>query len=260
MNLYKCLACQKKFETPQEVDNCIYCGSDNITPVKSISPIWLMLLVFLLCVPVGYLVTEWVTSLGNKGEIIVIHDDPTKKKIVPPIDSTTIPVIVSVSEPQYKNGSFTFSVNADVKRGKLEYTLTALGSLTPYTSDDGKFSGIAPTEDGIYTLKVENVTSHQDVSQMLDGFKKPAQQPVKKLTKSDIQKILDTQTTPQGLSSKFAKGYKLAFVGLDQDEPQPDRFDEIINRLVATWSKAEVVDVKYDELNRITSLTIKVIY
>ncbi len=259
MNLYKCLACQKKFETPQEVDNCIYCGSDNITPVKSISPIWLMLLVFLLCVPVGYLVTEWVTSLGDEDEIIVIPDDD--RKIVPPIDSTTIPVIVSVSEPQYKNGSFTFSVNADVKRGKLEYTLTAHDSLTSdYTSDDGKFSGIAPTEDGIYTLKVENVTSHQCDTKILDGFVKPVQHPVKKLTKSDIQRILDTQTTPQGLSSKFAKGYKLKFVGLDQDEPQPDRFDEIINRLVATWSKAEVVDVKYDELNRITSLTIKVIY
>lgn len=259
MNLYKCLACQKKFETPQEVDNCIYCGSDNITPVKSISPIWLMLLVFLLCVPVGYLVTEWVTSLGDEDEIIVIPDDD--RKIVPPIDSTTIPVIVSVSELQYKNGSFTFSVNADVKRGKLEYTLTAHGNLTSdYTSDDGKFSGIAPTEDGIYTLKVENVTSHQYDTKILDGFVKPVQHPVKKLTKSDIQRILDTQTTPQGLSSKFAKGYKLKFVGLDQDEPQPDRFDEIINRLVATWSKAEVVDVKYDELNRITSLTIKVIY
>ena len=259
MNLYKCLACQKKFETPQEVDNCIYCGSDNITPVKSISPIWLMLLVFLLCVPVGYLVTELMTSLGDEDEIIVIPDDD--RKIVPPIDSTTIPVIVSVSEPQYKNGSFTFSVTADVKRGRLMYTLTAPGSLTPdYTSDDGKFSGIAPTEDGIYTLKVENVTSNQSDSKVLVGFVKPVQQPVKKLTKSDIQKILDTQTTPQGLSSKFAKGYKLKFVGLDQDEPQPDRFDEIINRLVATWSKAEVVDVKYDELNRITSLTIKVIY
>lgn len=259
MNLYKCLVCQKKFETPQEVDNCIYCGSDNITPVKSISPIWLMLLVFLLCVPVGYVLTEWVTSLGDEDEIIVIPDDD--RKIVPPIDSTTIPVIVSVSEPQYKNGSFTFSVTADVKRGRLMYTLTAPGSLTPdYTSDDGKFSGIAPTEDGIYTLKVENVTSNQSDSKVLVGFVKPVQQPVKKLTKSDIQKILDTQTTPQGLSSKFAKGYKLKFVGLDQDEPQPDRFDEIINRLVATWSKAEVVDVKYDELNRITSLTIKVIY
>lgn len=259
MNLYKCLVCQKKFETPQEVDNCIYCGSDNITPVKSISPIWLMLLVFLLCVPVGYVLTEWVTSLGDEDEIIVIPDDD--RKIVPPIDSTTIPVIVSVSEPQYKNGSFTFSVTADVKRGRLMYTLTAPGSLTPdYTSDDGKFSGIAPTEDGIYTLKVENVTSNQSDSKVLVGFVKPVQQPVKKLTKSDIQRILDTQTTPQGLSSKFAKGYKLKFVGLDQDEPQPDRFDEIINRLVATWSKAEVVDVKYDELNRITLLTIKVIY
>lgn len=257
MNLYKCLACQKKFETPQEVDNCIYCGSDNITPVKSISPIWLMLLVFLLCVPVGYLVTELMTARGP-----VPPDPPPYPDPVPVIDSTTIPVIVSVSEPQYKNGSFTFSVTADVKRGRLMYTLTAPGSLTPdYTSDDGKFSGIAPTEDGIYTLKVENVTSNQYDSKVLVGFVKPVQQPVKKLTKSDIQKILDTQTTPQGLSSKFAKGYKLKFVGLDQDEPQPDRFDEIINRLVATWSKAEVLgDVEYDELNRITSLTIKVIY
>lgn len=256
MNLYKCLACQKKFETPQEVDNCIYCGSDNITPVKSISPIWLMLLVFLLCVPVGYLVTELMTPQSPKPV------DPVDPDPVPVIDSTTIPVIVSVSEPQYKNGSFTFSVTADVKRGRLMYTLTAPGSLTPdYTSDDGKFSGIAPTEDGIYTLKVENVTSNQYDSKVLVGFVKPVQQPVKKLTKSDIQKILDTQTTPQGLSSKFAKGYKLKFVGLDQDEPQPDRFDEIINRLVATWSKAEVLgDVEYDELNRITSLTIKVIY
>lgn len=259
MNLYKCLACQKKFETPQEVDNCIYCGSDNITPVKSISPIWLMLLVFLLCVPVGYLVTELMTA-SPRGPVDSV-DSVDSVDPLSVIDSTTIPVIVSVSEPQYKNGSFTFSVTADVKRGRLMYTLTAPGSLTPdYTSDDGKFSGIAPTEDGIYTLKVENVTSHQDVSQMLDGFEKPVQQPVKKLTKNDIQKILDTQTTPHGLSSKFAKGYKLKFVGLDQDEPQPDRFDEIINRLVATWSKAEVVDVKYDELNRITSLTIKVIY
>ena len=266
MKLYKCIECGRKFETIDNVDNCIYCGSDNITPTKNISPLFLLPVVFLVCIGVGFGVSELISRKPSRKPSSV---DIIKERIVSTdvftVDSTAIPFIVSISEPKYSGGSFAFNVHAATKsNAKLDYLLYTLEDATlPYKSDNGEFVGVSPTEDGIYLLKVINVeVPEYSVEHTVSGFLKPTVQPIVKLTKSQIQKILDTQNPPAGLYLKFAEGYKLRFEGLDPGEPVPDRFDEILNRLLGcTWSAAEVIgEPVYDELNRITLLKIRVIY
>lgn len=259
MKIYKCIDCQRVFETYEDADNCIFCGSDNITPTQKVSVFWLMAIVFIVCVPIGFGIAKW--SFGLSEETKVVHSGGSDV-IVTLVDTVAIPRIVSVSEPKYKNGAYDFEVVAQVQtRNRLEFSLAISEDIVPdYISKDGKFTGVAPTEDGIYILKVTNIATGDIAERVLSGFTKPVQQPIVKLTKSQLQNILDTQSAPQGLYLKFADGYKMKFVDLDASEPTPDRFDEILNRLVATWSRAEVLGVQYDELNRITSITIKVVY
>lgn len=259
MKSYKCINCKGKFETPGEVDECPYCGSDNITPYTNLPPYLLMVLLFILCIPIGFGAGRLV-DMGFKsdGGTSNVTDAP-----VSVTDPTAIPVIVSVTEPILSKQGYSVEVIADVKTGaELEFSLTPVGGEGQvYFSEDGKFAGVAPTEDGVYNLVVRNVQTQDCVDRVLSGFSKPVQQPIVKLSKTKLQEILDTQSAPKGLYLKFAEGYRMKFIDLDGAEPEPDRFDEILNRLSgAIWSSAEILDIQYDELNRITSITIKVIY
>ena len=267
MKLYKCIECGRKFESNDNVDNCIYCGSDNITPTKNISPVYLLPVVVLVCIGVGFGVSELISGMFGKSsynpDIIITPADQSSTVVL--VDSTAIPSIVSVSEPKFSGGTYSFKVQATTKsNAKLDYLLYSMDDgMSQYRTADGEFAGVSPSGDGTYLLKVINVDNpNYYVEHTVTGFLKPTVQPVVKLTKSQIQQILNTQNAPTGLYLKFAEGYKLKFEGLDASEPVPDRFDEILNRLLGcTWSAAEVIgEPVYGELNRITLLKIRVIY
>lgn len=265
MKKYKCIDCGKVFEAMDGAETCPQCGSDNITPVKGMSPAVKGLLLGMLCIPVGF-----GLALG----IETFWDGPSKP-IVPqkdPIDPTPKPVILDI--PQIDNvgnlnltkDGYSFEVYAHTeKTASLKYELYLTdASEASYVSNDGKFEKVAPTVDGNYILIVTNVNDKSYADTLISGFVQPAEKPVEPLTKADIQKFLNNPSVPltKAQNSKFAKGYKMSFVGLDSEEPAPIKFHEVLNALdFNAWSRATIIEEpKYDEMNRITFLKIKVEY
>ena len=267
MNLYKCIDCGCVFETLDAAEICIQCGSDNITPIKRMPALIKGLIVGLLGVPIGYAVALGIgTLVTEKPDEIVMIDNGTMTftetlPVNPENNEIDIPKITEVTEPQYKNGGYSFEVIVySESHADLYYELS--NPTNNYTSEDGKFENIAYTEDGIYILKVTNTKNGTYDEKTLSGFVRPAEM-VTPYTKGDLQKIINNPSASftRDMASRFGK-YKMEFVGLDPEEPAPTRFAEILNAISGNaWKSATVIgEPKYDHLNRITYLKIKVVY
>jgi DNA-directed RNA polymerase subunit RPC12/RpoP len=272
MKKYKCIDCGKVFEAMDGAETCPQCGSDNITPVKGMSPAVKGLLLGMLCIPVGFgLALGIETFLDGPSKPIVQQEISTNTTVDDPIVPEgvilDIPQIDKVGELKLTKDGYSFEVSAHTdKRAALKYDLyTADASGASYTSYDGKFEKVAPTEDGNYQLVVTNVSDGSYVQKLLSGFVQPAEKPVDPLTKADLQKLLNNPSVllTKTQRSKFAKGYKMTFVGRDPEEGDaPIDFQEVLNALdFNAWSRATIMEEpKYDEMNRITFLKIKVEY
>lgn len=270
MKLYKCIDCGNVFEAADYAESCSRCGSDNITPAKKMSPIVKGVLIALLGIPVGLGISVGLSKIfddkpvaevdiDGRGEITI--DGHTPSHDVDVITASDIPEIIAVSELQYKSGGYTFEATARTER-RTELRFELFDPNNTFTSSDGKFENIPYTDEGVYTLKVINTKNGAYTDMMVSGFVKPPQM-VTPLTKADIQKIIDNPTQPftKAMAAKFGK-YKMEFVGLDPEEPEPLRFSEILNALVGNaWKSATVMEEpRYDELNRIIYLKVKVEY
>lgn len=176
------------------------------------------------------------------------------------------PEITSVSDPVWANGSYKFDVKATTKDGDdLVFNLYATGVVDPVAySSNGGFRNIPPAEDGtgIYTLEVKNSRTGEYTSCPVSGFVQQVEKKVmaKKLSVEDLQKMFNSGSIPSNVKSSFAFGYKIVCSGLAEDETAPDRYEEIFNRLIASWSSVVVTGVKYNDRDQITSINIKVNY
>ena len=271
MKKYKCIDCGNVFEGSDGAETCPQCSSDNITPVKGMSPAVKGLLLGMLCIPVGFGLALGIETFldGPSKPIKQPELPPIINKgdvIVPEVGILDIPQIDNVGDLNLTKDGYSFEVIAHTAEGaslKSELYLSDVKEAS-YTSYDGKFEKVAPTEDGNYQLVVTNVSDGSYAEQLLSGFVQPAEKPVDPLTKADLQKLLNNPSAffSNALKSKFAKGYKMTFIGLDPEEPAVPDFGEVLNALDnGAWSRATIMEEpKYDEMNRITFLKIKVEY
>ena len=269
MKKYRCIDCGNVFEGADGAENCPQCGSDNITPVKGMSPTLKGLLLGMLCIPVGFglaLGIETILDRGSHNQSGGQDNGGEKRKTDIIVEIIDIPQIDRVGDLSLTKDGYSFEVYAHTdKMASLKYELYLTDASTAsYVSKDGKFKEVAPSADGTYMLKVTNVNDNSYAEELIPGFVQPAEKPVEPLTKADIQKLLNNPSVllTKAQLSKFAKGYKMSFVGLDAEEPTPLDFQEVLNALDNNaWSKATIMeDPKYDEMNRITFLKINVEY
>lgn len=269
MKKYKCIDCGNVFEGSDGAETCPQCSSDNITPVKGMSPTLKGLLLGMLCIPVGFGLALGIETYMDGSSQQITHQQASEQTDYTPIPQVLdIPTIDIVGNLNLTKDGYSFEVCAHTeKKASLKYELYLTdASEASYVSNDGKFEKVAPTVDGNYILIVTNVKDKSYADTLISGFVQPAEKPVEPLTKKDLQKLLDNPSVvlTKTQKSKFAKGYKMSFVGRDpeqDDAPIPD-FQEVLNILNFNfWSKATIMEEpKYDEMNRITFLKIKVEY
>ncbi len=290
---FKCKNCGHVYEADELNPNCVNCGSDNVTPYKPISPVVKVLAVAVLGLGIGFGCAKLVSIFVNNTEIVSDKGQDGMSSIplspgggginLPDNSSDTEdtnvgngealmevssgkPEIVSVSDPVYANGSYKFEVKATTKDGDdMVFNLYATGVVDPVAySSNGVFRNIPPTEDetGIYTLEVKNSRTGEYTSCPVSGFVQQVEKKVmaKKLSVEDLQKMFDSGSVPSNVKSSFASGYKIVCSGLAEDETAPDRYEEILNRLIASWSSVVVTGVKYNDRDQITSINVKVNY
>ena len=290
---FKCKNCNHVYEADELNPNCVYCGSDNVTPYKPTSPAVKVLLVSVLGIGLGFGCAKVVSMVVNKSDMVSEpknNDDMSSISLSPggganlPVKSSETedsnigngealmeissgkPEITSVSDPVWANGSYKFDVKATTKDGDdLVFNLYATGVVDPVAySSNGGFRNIPPAEDGtgIYTLEVKNSRTGEYTSCPVSGFVQQVEKKVmaKKLSVEDLQKMFNSGSIPSNVKSSFAFGYKIVCSGLAEDETAPDRYEEIFNRLIASWSSVVVTGVKYNDRDQITSINIKVNY
>jgi hypothetical protein len=86
-----------------------------------------------------------------------------------------------------------------------------------------------------------------------------------KVTASEFQSLLLSKD--ENNANKLLKGrinnasVSYRFTGINEDEPQPRSYTEIINRLkMGTWSSIQITSVGYDSQGRLNSANITVTY
>lgn len=286
---FKCKNCNHVYEADELNPNCVNCGSDNVAPYKPVSPAVIALLFAVVGLGVGFGCVKAVSKIMRHRDIGVTEreyasvsqsDGAANVPVAPSgVKDSNVgngealmevkpgkPEIVSVSLPVYANGSYKFEVKATTESGdKLVFNLYAAGKSEPVAySADGNFKNIPPAEDetGVYTLEVRNTVTNEYTSRPVSGFLKQVEQKtlINKLSAMDLQKMFNSGNIPASVKPNFAHGYKIVCSGLAEDESAPDRYEEIVNRLIASWSRVEVTNVKYNDKNQITVIYINVIY
>lgn len=287
---FKCKSCNRVYDADELNPNCVYCGSDNVTPYKPMSPALMIAAVSVAGLVVGFAgikTISWVLNLKNNESVVATEGQPIPSSsgganlpsaTTPKEDSNVgngealmeissgKPTITSVKDPVYSNGTYSFEVTASADSGDdLVYYLYASGKVDPVAySSNGKFKGVPPTEDdmGVYTLEVKNNHTGESTSKPISGFVRQVEKAavVKKLSAGELQNMFNSGSVPSSAKPCFAHGYKIVCSGLADDESAPDRYEEILNRLIASWSSVVVTSLSYNDKNQITSIHIKVEY
>lgn len=202
------------------------------------------------------------------------------------IDSTILGEVgdtvirVENSQPEFKEDGYSFTVKilndkSNFPEGiKFEYQLVEpFGN--PYdnnkkviaTSDNGEFSKVPYSEkENSYTLRVYAKAGNNIVAKGatdLTGFIK--QEKVnRQMTVVELQKMIDKQDESllgAGENAYLSPDVKLIVKGLDADDPAPDLMGDVFNNLkMRVWSKAKVISLKHDDMNRISEVVLQVSY
>lgn len=135
-------------------------------------------------------------------------------------------------------------------------------------SDDGKFTGIEPSPDndggGSYRIRAVAKKDGKTVATAMrdcTGFIK--QRAVsKKLTVAQVQKLVekrDNSLLGVGENDYFAPNYKMTFTGLDRDDENLAVMQDVFDHIdLGMWKSVTVTGLKYDEMNRVCEIQLRV--
>lgn len=275
---FKCVNCGQIFITKDDDPLCPYCCSDNITPYKNRRVGLIITCAIMGGIALGFGGVYLYKSIKPtptqipvpspaqtliQGQTSIPDPDPIPGDTVMLIELSPIPRFISDPEVILVGESYNVTVKAEVDtKDKLTYELCEYNTdNVKYSNSSGEFKGVEAAVDGTetYTIYAVNTSTNDRASINIPGFKKiVVAKPIEKLTKEELQAIFNSGNETSDLKSKFANKYTLTFNGLPADEPAPDRYSEIFNRLIAGWLSVEVVNVTYNSMNYITSIEFNV--
>lgn len=271
---FDCKNCNKQFEADdqQGVVTCPHCHSDNVEPARSHMPRWVLpaLLVLVLAVVIGIC---FATCRGSDMK----PDKEDSSAIMPDTCDTlkveykeAIPTTVEVSEPEFDGKNYSVSVEVQNAKGlKFYYVrMNHFGEKRVLQkSNDGKFSDIPFCEADGHSYDFAIMDANADtllcVPTEKTGFIKQAAVG-KKMTKEELQQLIDKRDPSlngAGENDYLAPDYKLKFSGLPADAVNvPQILADVTDKLdMEVWQKVTVTALGYDDMNRISSITLQVV-
>ncbi|MBO4673399.1 MAG: zinc ribbon domain-containing protein [Bacteroidaceae bacterium] len=276
---FECKNCKKRFEADDANEVvCPHCQSDNVEYATFHIPskVWKTsgIIVLMIGVVYGLSLVSWENLFANGG-----------KETATPPDSDTIRIVLNQQytnetgeeiPPEIEIGSRTFegvgySFAATVKNLKVTDFYYAV--LDPYNeqnvivrSDDGRFKDVpySKADGSIYTIAVFDAKTDTILCKMeqVTGFIK--QKSVsKKMSVSELQAKIDKRDPSLmgvGENDYLSPNYTLTFVGLPKDAPnKPENLYDVFEKLdMETWTSVKVSSLEYDDMNRISGITLKV--
>lgn len=165
--------------------------------------------------------------------------------------------VLYADTPEYDENtkSFSLTLHADsIADAEVTYYLLDGDSLL-MQNNDGHFTGIAPLEEG-YNVKAAvawNDTTYVTPIIHVVGFVVP-REPVEKLSVEEVTRLIN-QKDKETMEKHLAQGITLTVV---ESERKPALLNEVYLYLDSKiWKSVEVKDVKCDDNNLITSITLK---
>ena len=279
---FECLKCKHQFEADdlQEV-LCPVCHSDNIRPYKKgyVSYV-LMAVAFCIVVGASFWITKSCRDNKKQEDEVVVENDVTETTIadtaanvddvLPVVTDVHNPVAVKlVSFPKYDKQSrtYSFKVSAIDVPSDAEYHFELLDEFDVNKiislSKDGIFSGVKPTKSGIYQVRVVGNTQKLDCEPFtISGCVEVKEVPKgEKMSASKLQSLINAQDgSLLGGNKAIAPNCAIHCSNLRSGDKSPSSFSAVFEKLIFEWQSVAVINVGYDDMNRINSISLSPTY
>lgn len=208
----------------------------GIAPIPTISPVILLSLLSILLLSGCKGKVGGTDDAARRSEPVLTHDTPV-------YDETT--------------GTFSLDLKADsVSGADLVYSLID-GDSVVMKNDNGRFSGIAPLEDG-YDVKLEvrwNDTVIERRFHILD-FVVP-RMPVDKISPGELERLINSTDKSERESLRQYLAQSVVF-NVHGGKLQPKILSDAITLIAAgQWQAVEVEQLQYNDQNLITEITVR---
>lgn len=272
---FKCNECKHRFDADDgDIVECPHCHSDNVEYSSFHIPSNVWKIVGGIIIIVGIVCTVLVNRdrISQKGR----NDVPTSESDSTGIDSIYIAQTGACLPPEIEVGALDFKDNGytfEVKVKNLDAQQIYFVVLDPYNdnivvakSGTGHFEGVpySKADGGIYTLaafdaKTDTILCRKEE---ITGFIR--QKSVsKKMIVQELQEKIDKQDPSLmgvGENDYISPDYTLAFVGLSKNViNKPENLYDVFEKIeMGAWTSVKVVSLGYDDMNRISNITLKV--
>ena len=168
------------------------------------------------------------------------------------------PILVKDTvEYDKENGTFRLKVHADSIAGAKVTFLLIDGDMVLMESNDGRFSGIEPFEEGYNVQARVEWEDTAIVTPMmhLTGF--VYREPVEKMPMEELQKLINQRdkSISVGTNNHFMQGFTLQVSG---SQYKVESISDVFMLLKSgIWKSVTVTDVTYDDNNLITAIVLK---
>jgi hypothetical protein len=277
---FECLNCHHRFEADdQNTVVCPKCQSDNVDFARFHIPkgMWKWGAALLALVVVGGLVIsvckrssgtaneqkkeqqQTTLEVGNKGTI----------KIVEVADLPNPPKVEIVgNKPTFTNGGYSFTVSIIGElAGRNVYVAVCdcvdNSKIIARSNEKQEFKGVPASEHkGKYFLGVFDAESNT----LLGGSERSGFLPIEpageRMTEKQLQELidnLDPSLEGSGLNKLISPSVKIQHTGIDASKTK-NTFSEVLTKLDnGDWESVEVTNVEHDEMNLVSSVTLKVV-
>ncbi len=275
---FECKACKMRFEADDSnAVICPHCQSDNVeyAQFRISSKVWKIcggIVVFagLICAAIF---VDW-KGLFPKNEENLTTDsidmvEVKNDSIYMAETGLELPPEIEITELNFEGEGYSF----DMKVKYLKTSNIYFAVLDPYNdkkiiakSNDGHFTNVpySKADGSIYTLAVYDAQMDTILCKKAEvtGFIK--QKSVsKKMTVAELQAKIDKRDQSLigvGENDYLSPDYTLTFVGLPKDAPnKPKNLYDVFEKLdMETWVSVTVSSLDYDDMNRISGITLKV--
>lgn len=274
---FECWNCKTVFQADdQQYVECPHCHSDNVEPATFHLPHWTWKavagIVGVALALTLYTQVEWGSTPEQQVEPDSFDSHEEGDTTIVQYDyNELIPLSVEVSEPVFDGKTYLVEVKAkNVPSGRKFYyvRLNHFGEEKKVLqrSDDGKFSDIPFCDEDGHSYDFAIMDGKADTLLCVPiektGFIR--QVAVKeKMTVAELQDLInkcDDSLLGAGENDALAPDCKLNFEGLPADAVNiPTILAQVMEKIEnEVWAGVTVVNVDYDDMNRIKSITMKV--
>lgn len=272
---FECKDCKTRFES-EEANNvlCPNCHSDNVEYALFRIPekVWKIvgLLAAVLIIVFLTFQFDWSSTIPQDDNLISKQDSLAHQRDSTYVNETglTLPPVINVGDLTFEDEGYTFEVSVE-NRPLTGYYVAILNAhndkIVISKSNDGKFTKIpfSEADGGSYIIALVDVSNDT----IICNIEKPGfirQKAVsRKMTIPDLQTRInkrDESLMGIGENDYLAPDYKLKFIGLPSDAVNiPSTLGEVFDKLDnEIWSSVKVNSLEYDDMNRISMISLSV--